>query len=106
MIIGLLDRRVKIQALTTAADGAGQPVETWSDIATVWARVRPFRGGERFLARQVVGQAVTTFEIRHRAGVTILNRLVYAGRSWDIHDVREVGRREGLELDATARSET
>lgn len=100
-----MDRRITIQALTTTQDGAGQPIESWADLATVWAWKRPFRGGERFLARQVVGQAVTTFVIRYLAGVTIKHRIVDGSEHWNIADIRELGRQEGLEIDTTARSE-
>jgi SPP1 family predicted phage head-tail adaptor len=105
MRIGLLDRRVTIQSLSTAPDGSGQEVETWTAVATVWMRVRPFRGSERFLAQQVVGKAVTTFEARYRSDVTVKNRLLYDGKNWDIADVRQIGRKERMELDATARSD-
>lgn len=98
------DQQITIEAKTTTQDGAGQPVESWATFATVWAEVRPFRGGERFLARQVVGEAVTTFGIRYLAGVTRLQRINYDGKYWDIHDVRPVGRQDKLEIDATARS--
>lgn len=100
-----MDRRITIQAPQTTLDAAGQPVESWADVATVWAEVKPFRGGERFLARQVVGQAVTTFIIRYRAGITVQHRIVYEGAAWNILDVRERGRQDALELDATARSD-
>lgn len=100
-----MDRQITLQVLTVSQDGAGQPVESWSDVATVWAWVRPFRGGERFTAQQIVGKAVTTFVIRYLAGVTVTHRIAHDGRQWDIHDIREVGRHEGLEIDATARSD-
>ena len=102
--IGLLDRRVTIQSNTPTTDGAGQEVESWSTVATVWMGVKPQRGGERFQAHQVLGKAVTTFQARHRTDVTVLNRLQYNGQDWDIHDVREIGRKRGIEIDATARS--
>lgn len=100
-----LDKRITIQAVQATLDAAGQPVESWADVATVWAEVRPFRGGERFLARQVVGKSVTTFVVRYLAGVTVRHRIVYEGLPWDIQDVRERGRQEALEIDATARSD-
>ena len=104
-ILGFLDRRVTIQVNAPTLDGAGQEVEVWSTVATVWMRVKPQRGGERFQAHQVMGKAVTTFQARHRTDVSVLNRLVYDGKDWDIHDVREMGRKRGIEIDATARSE-
>jgi len=104
--IGLLTERVGLQSLSTILDAAGQPIETWTTTLTVWGRVMPQRGGERFTARQIMGQAVSVFRIRYRTGLTVNGtRLSYDGRTWDIHDIREVGRNDGLEMDATARSE-
>jgi SPP1 family predicted phage head-tail adaptor len=108
MRAGNLDRSIIIQAKTPTQNEFGEPVDVWAKIHTadtIPAAVRPLRGSESFTARQVVGKAVVTFRIRYRADVTTLNRIVYNGRDHDIHDVREVGRREGLEIDASARSE-
>lgn len=105
---GELNRSIVIQSKTVAQDSFGEPVETWAKIHTrdsLAARVMPQRGNERFTAQQVVGEAVTTFKIRYRSDVTTLNRIVYDGRNWDIHDVRELGNRDALEIDASARSE-
>lgn len=109
MRAGELDRSIVIQAATTTQNAFGEPVETWVKIHTadtLPAKVVPTRGSERFTAQQVVGESVVTFRIRWRDDVTTLNRIVYDGRDWDITDVRPLGRREGLEIDATARSET
>lgn len=105
---GELDRSIVIQARTETLDSYGEPVYTWAKIHAddiLPARIAPQRGGERFTAQQTIGKFVTTFRIRYRIDVTVLNRIVYDSRNWDIQDVREIGRREGLEIDATARSE-
>lgn len=107
MRAGKLDRRVTIQRKTVTESGSGEPIEAWNDLATVWAQARPNRGDERFSTMQVVGSAVTTFVVRFRAdlAVTVLDRLGYDGKTWDILDVRELGRREGWEIDAKARAD-
>ena len=105
MKAGMLDKLITIQSVTIAPDTFGQAIETWADVADVAARVMPVRGGESFTESQRIGRAVTTFQIRYRTAVTAGNRIVYGGRNWDILDVREVGRREGLEIDARARAE-
>lgn len=105
MRAGELDRSIVIQAKTSTQDASGQPIDAWAKIhsaATIPAKVTPNRGDERFAAQQVIGRAVVTFKIRYRAGVTKMNRVVYAGKNWDIHDVRELGRREALEIDASS----
>lgn len=43
MRAGRLRHRVTIQQVTRTRDGFGQPVESWSAFATVWAAVEPLR---------------------------------------------------------------
>lgn len=108
MRAGDLDRRIVIQANTPTPNEYGEPVDSWAKIHTadhLPAKITPSRGSERFTAQQIVGRGVVTFRLRYRADVRTTHRIVYDGRDYDIHDVREVGRREGLEIDASARSE-
>jgi SPP1 family predicted phage head-tail adaptor len=102
MRAGKLDRRITIQRATKAPNGFNEPVETWSNAATVWAQQRPNRGAERFSAQEINGQAVMTFHIRYRADLRVTDRVVYEGRIWNILDVREVGRRVVTEIDVVA----
>lgn len=103
---GELDKSIAIQTNTPVQDAFGEPIDSWATTVTVAAKVMPTRGGERFTAQQYVGRTVVTFKIRWRTTPpTVKNRIVYDGRTYDITDVRELGRREGLEIDATARSE-
>lgn len=47
------------------------------------------------------------FRTRYRAdlALTVQDRLVFDGKTWDIHDIREIGRRVFTEIDATARAD-
>lgn len=106
---GQLDKSIIIQAKTATQDASGQEVETWTKIhtgATLPAAVISKPGGESFGAEQVIAFGYRMFKIRYRADVTVLNRIVYNGRNYDVLDVREVSRRDGLEIDAKARAET
>jgi SPP1 family predicted phage head-tail adaptor len=105
MRAGKLDRRITIQRATTAANARNEQIETWSDLATVWAQQRPNRGQERFAAQEVAGQSVMTFHIRYRRDLTVKDRISYQGKVWDILDVREVGRNVVTEIDVVARAE-
>lgn len=105
---GRLDRSIQIQAATTTQNDVGEPVDTWANLhseSSIPAAYTPQRGNERFSAQQLVGRAVVTFRVRYRDDVNTKCRIVYDGKNWDIHDVREIGRREGLDIDASARSE-
>jgi len=100
---GGLDRPIEIQEQQgTTFDGAGQEIENWVTVWTPSARVVPSRGGERFAAQQVIGKKVITFEIRYRPGVTEdKHRILFDGVTYDIDDVREVGRQAMLHIDVT-----
>lgn len=102
---GVLDKRVIIQQKVLGQDGSGQPVETWSDVVTVWAQEKFLRGDERFQSRQIVGKSMMTLKIRYRSGISTLNRVSYDGKFWDISDVRRLGRKDMIELDISTRSE-
>ena len=39
MKAGTLNRRVTIQRRVPGQDEAGQPIDTWEDMATVWANI-------------------------------------------------------------------
>lgn len=108
MYAGNLDRRITIQGKTITQDDFGAEVETWGDVATVWAQEVELRGMERYSMRQIVGHALRTFRIRWSPTVAVItteHRIEYAGRLFDITDVREVGRQEGIEIDCYAPSE-
>lgn len=53
MNAGQLRHRVTIQQLTKVEDEGGGYAEVWTDVATVWAAIKPMRGNERYEAQQV-----------------------------------------------------
>lgn len=108
MRAGELDRSIVIQAKTSTQDSYGQPVDTWAKIhssATLPAKYTGLPGSEGFTDPQFIGRQLAQFKIRFRDDVTVLSRIVYNGRIWDIQSVVELGRREGLTITATARAE-
>ena len=109
MRAGTLDRRIVIERRTVDA-AATEPVETWGplpetapDPTAVWAAVRQQSGREFFAADQVQSERKVVFRLRWRTGIKVTDRVVYDGRHHDIHEVRELGRRDGLELFTTTR---
>jgi len=102
---GRLDRRLTLQRRTLTENDYGEAVETWTDLATVWAEKIPVRGAERYAAMQTVAEVDTRFKIRYRTDISPLDRVVCAGTTYDVKGVLEIGRREGWEIYATARAE-
>ena len=103
MRAGELDRRVTLQHRELSdADTQGERTETFVTYATVWAKKREVTERERFTAQQVQAELDAIFTIRYRNDVLATDRLICEGRTYNIRPGREIGRREGLDLAATA----
>lgn len=76
---GRLDQRITLQQPNASVDALGQRVETWADVAELWARAQPLRGREFFAAGQVQSEASVKFTIRWREGVAGHMRVVWRG---------------------------
>lgn len=105
-----LDRRLTLQRFTSTQDpGSGENVETWSDLATVWANYKPVSDGEKMQAGEVSATLSARFTIRYDSAwsdLSALDRVVFEGRTFDVWGCKEVGvRRQFLEITAAARSE-
>lgn len=108
MRAGLLDRRITLQRKTVVQSDSGQEEVTWIDIATVWAQKVELRGNERFTAKQITGNSILTFRVRWSLAVSQVNvedQIIYKELTYDITDIREIGRHEGLEIDCFTPSE-
>lgn len=103
LLAGALDRRIVIQRNTAAQDTAGEPVESWATLSTVWAQIEPLRGVERWQAEQVNAELELKVRIRYLAGVTPKDRFTLGGETYEIESVMEIGRQEGMELLCSAK---
>ncbi|MDH4319948.1 MAG: phage head closure protein [Desulfobulbaceae bacterium] len=93
MRAGRLRHRVIIQAAGGTANGYNEVVATWSNVATVWADVRPASGKEQW--RGLEPEAVVSHEVamRYRAGVGPANRLLFGSRVLNIKAVLNLDER-------------
>lgn len=102
---GQLRHRITLQRKTTGSPtrtAMGAPDESWTDVATVWAAVRPLRSRERFLAQAAESQVDTEIEIRYRANITADMRAVHGTTIYSIEGVRDPdARRVKLFLDCS-----
>lgn len=109
MLAGRLDRRITLQRYAVSYNAANEPDESWTpDAAPVWASWRRASARETLASAEVRAAVSDIFEIRYSAAVADLNpkdRLVYGGRTYDIAGVTEIGRREGLRIEAAARAD-
>jgi SPP1 family predicted phage head-tail adaptor len=103
------DRTITLERFTfTTDEGSGEQVLTWSTLATVQASKKDVSDSERVASAEVAAEIGTRFQIRWDSSVADLNpkdRLVYDGRTYEIVAVKELGRRDGLEISANARAD-
>ena len=75
--------------------------------ATVWAERLELRGAERWSAQQVVATLTVKYRIRYRDDITAQCMLVDdAGREYDLQPPIELGRKDGIELVCSVRSDS
>jgi SPP1 family predicted phage head-tail adaptor len=105
---GALDRSLILRKRTVANNTLGEPVETFTDLATVRASKTDISDAEKVRAQQVGAEITTRFQIRWSVNWSDLNpkdRVTCDGREYEIVGVKEIGRRVGLEITACARPE-
>ncbi|WP_029042565.1 phage head closure protein [Cucumibacter marinus] len=98
MRAGKLDRSITIQESATAVDGYGVPSASWSDIATVRAQMVESTVEEYQRAYGEGSNTAVIFRIRHIDDISVDQRVLYDGKSFNIRDIKELGRHKGYEL--------
>jgi SPP1 family predicted phage head-tail adaptor len=84
MQAGRLKNRVVIQQQSTTQDSIGQPVNTWTTYATVWANIIHQKGAEAIKADQVMSTLRASIRVRYKAGITTAMRVSYASKIYQI----------------------
>lgn len=84
---GMLNRKVSIRQRGTAQDAAGQPVETWTEIAAPWANIRQRSGAEALRGDRDVSIVQTSIRIRRRTDVTAAMRVYHGTTVYEIKAV-------------------
>lgn len=104
-----LDRRIRVKRYGTTRDAYGQQVPnlenidaTDSSVGLVWAEWIPKGSGkERREALQNFPDRAGSFVIRYPPAsweVTEADRIEYDGDTYDVQNVAEIGRRDGLRI--------
>ncbi|MFZ5690537.1 MAG: phage head closure protein [Pseudomonadota bacterium] len=101
MRAGRLDTSIAIQRVSTVLDEAGTPQETVTTIATPRAQVIQ-SSTEEFMRHGAVDETVTVFRIRWIEGITLADRVQHLGQSYNIKELKPIGRRRGLDLRTVA----
>ncbi|MCR4265352.1 phage head closure protein [Nitratireductor sp. ZSWI3] len=92
---GALRSEMHLEAPTAIPDGTGGHGESWSEIATLFARIEPLSASARFGAGQDHQTVTHRITLRFRDDIESGMRLVRQGRIFSIlhiHDPDETGR--------------
>ena len=92
---GSLDQRIVLLASTPGRDGLGGSVATWSEVATLWARVVSSKGEESFVAAREQAGRTIKLQLRWRDGVTTAMRLRWQDETYAIVDIDTTLRGQG-----------
>lgn len=101
---GRMDQRITLQRVTRTTDAIGGTTETWEDLETVWAYIRPLAGAEAQDAQRVSPQTRFRAVIWWKGDAsgspyyTAADKVVWRGREYGIESVVPVGRNERMEL--------
>lgn len=96
--IGNMDRRITIEHETESVKPSGSVVKSWAPLATVWAEVLQQTASEFFTGYGEAETGTVIFRVRYRPGITTADRVTYDGTAYGIKEIKEVGRRDALEL--------
>lgn len=105
MEAGKLDRRVTILKRVETKNSFGEIIENFVVDRDIWAQRIQVQGNERFIIAQFVDKVDTLFKIRWRTGLNAITRLRFEGNDYDVYGVLEIGRKEGLAINASMRGE-
>lgn len=102
MRAGKLDRTIQIQRLSRTVDDYGTETEGWAPVATVRAHLLQSSTEEFMHAYGSSAEAAVVFRIRYREDLLASDRVTYRGQDYDLKEIKELGRREGLDLRCVA----
>lgn len=96
---GLLNSRVVVQQQSTTQDAVGQPLNTWSTFATLWADVRHTSGIEAIKDSAIASVVRASIRVRYRGDLTAAMRVIHGGTTYNIVAVLpDIGGKEYVDL--------
>jgi SPP1 family predicted phage head-tail adaptor len=98
MRAGRLDRSIIIERKTEAVSDSGAVASSWSVIASPRAEVLQASAAEFLTGMGEEERGTIVFRIRYVAGITTEDRITYSGEAYNLVEIKEIGRRRGLEL--------
>ncbi|WP_223177235.1 head-tail adaptor protein [Sphingobium jiangsuense] len=97
-----MDRTITIERVTTTVDDFGTPISGWATVATIRAQRIQATTEEFMRSFGASTETAVIFRIRHMDGLTLADRVKEGSAVFDLKEIKELGRREGLELRTVA----
>lgn len=93
--VGALSQRVVVQRRSATLDSYGQPINSWSNLYTMWADVRPFTSREKVQGGAMASSIDYTVTVHYRddldtSVVAGAWRLLWRGRYLNIHSAKDL----------------
>lgn len=111
MRAGAKDRLIDIQVKSSAKGPTGEMVETWADVRT-GIHAQKMEGPkviERYAANQLTASVDMIFRVGYWPSYDLVkpgtHRIVFEGRALNVLGAFEIGRKKGVEIAVTGRTE-
>lgn len=102
MRAGKLDKLIYIERNTATIDDYGVPSEGWDYITWVRAQIIQTSTEEFLKGFGETSETAIIFRIRYREGLKVSDRVTYEERHYDVKEIKELGRRAGMDLRCVA----
>jgi len=95
---GSLRHRIVIQQRGSGVDSWGQPINTWTDVISVWAYVRHLSGSESIKADTPTSEVRASIRIRWRTDIAAAMRVLHGATVYEIEAVLPGATREHVDM--------
>ena len=103
MRAGKLDRTITVQRLAETVGASGAVTTTWENLLTVRAEVREITADEAATGFGAGEVETLIFVVRwHPSPISTGDRILFEGKSYDLKQIAEIGRRQGWKLRGVA----
>lgn len=102
MRAGKLDKTINIERLGRTVDDYGTETEGWTPVASVRAQLVQASTEEFMRSAGSISETAIVFRVRYRDDLTTSDRVTHQGQAYDVKEIKELGRREGLDLRCVA----
>lgn len=99
---GKLDRVITVQSSEYIPDDYGNGEYVWTDLYVLRAQVIQSTTEEYLRAYGETEETAIIFRTRFAEGINTAHRILYDGHEHNIKEIKELGRRRGLEIRTVA----